>query len=103
MDRYKDREESRTFSMLIEQCQRKNLLPCVIFCFSKRKIESLVKELYFTSLNTNQEKGRVIAFFNQALSNLKMEDKHLEQFRNLAMYAEHGYAIHHGDLLPLAK
>jgi antiviral helicase SKI2 len=32
-----------------------------------------------------------------------MEDKHLDQFRNLAMYAEHGYAIHHGDLLPLAK
>ena len=32
-----------------------------------------------------------------------MEDKHLDQFRNLAMYAEHGYAIHHGDLLPFAK
>lgn len=103
MERYKDREESRTFSLLIEQCQRKGLLPCVIFCFSKRKIESLVKELYFTNLNTNQEKHRVIQFFNQALSNLKFEDKHLDQFSNLMMYAEHGYAIHHGDLLPLAK
>jgi superfamily II RNA helicase len=54
VDRYKDREESRTFSELIDQCKRKVLLPCVIFCFSKKKIENLVKELFTASLNNNQ-------------------------------------------------
>lgn len=42
VDRYKDREESRTFSLLIDECKKKTLLPCVIFCFSKKKIMNLV-------------------------------------------------------------
>ncbi len=83
IDRSKDREESRTFSLLIDECSKKNLLPCVIFCFSKKRIQNLVNGLFTTDLNTNEEKHKIQIFFNQALCNLKAQDRELEQFYNL--------------------
>ena len=38
MKRHKDRENNRLVSQLIADCKEKKLLPCVIFCFSKKKI-----------------------------------------------------------------
>ena len=40
---------------------------------------------------------------SSALSNLKPEDREIEQFQFLTTICMNGYAVHHGDLLPLAK
>lgn len=103
MKRHKDRENNRLVSQLIADCNEKKLLPCVIFCFSKKKIQELAENIYTTKLNTNKEAGEVLNFFEDAMKNLKPEDKELNQFRFIYEIAKNGYAIHHGDLMPLAK
>ena len=40
---------------------------------------------------------------SSALSNLKPEDQQIDQFHFLKSICVNGYAVHHGDLLPLAK
>jgi superfamily II RNA helicase len=40
---------------------------------------------------------------SHALSTLKPEDRELQQFDFLTEICMNGYAVHHGDLLPLAK
>ena len=75
MKRHKDRENNRLVSQLIADCKEKKLLPCVIFCFSKKKIHELAENIYTTQLNTNREAGEVHHFFMDAMKNLKPEDK----------------------------
>ncbi len=42
-------------------------------------------------------------FFLKAVAHLKPEDRQLPQLRLVHELARHGYSIHHGDLMPLAK
>ena len=97
------REEHRLLEELIADCKKKKLLPCVIFTFSKRKINSLASKVYYNDLTDRSEKSKIARMFAHAFSNLKPEDRDIEQFNFLQEICFNGYAVHHGDLLPLAK
>ena len=49
------------------------------------------------------EAGKITVFFNKALKKLKPSDRELPQFQQLKDMLCRGYAMHHGDLLPLSK
>lgn len=99
------REGVRNLKELINHCKKQNLLPCVFFVFSKKKIQDITHSLLVSSYNliTKPEAGRINVFFNQALKHLKPSDRELPQFLELKSMLESGFAVHHGDLLPLAK
>lgn len=88
---------------MIDHCHNKNLLPCVIFTFSKKKINALAEKIFSFDLTNRHEKAKIKQLISHALSSLKTEDQQLEQFMFLTEICMNGYAIHHGDLLPLAK
>jgi superfamily II RNA helicase len=50
-------------------------LPCVIFTFSKKKINSLAAQIYTYDLLEGSEKSKITRMFASALSNLKPEDQ----------------------------
>ena len=103
LDNADGREDARILEDLIYHCHKNNLLPCVIFTFSKKRINALAEKIFGYDLTTRHEKSKIRQMISHALSNLKPEDRTLEQFNFLTEICMNGYAIHHGDLLPLAK
>ena len=99
------KETVRNLKELIGNFQKNNMLPAVIFVFSKQKIKELTHSLLISSftLSSKTEKGKITAFFNSALKSLKPSDRELPQFLELKEMLERGFAMHHGDLLPLGK
>lgn len=60
---------------MIDDCKKKKLLPCVVFTFSKKKINALAAKIYTYDLTTSAEKSKIIRKISSALSNLKPEDQ----------------------------
>ena len=46
LDNAEGKEDFRILEELIYHCHKNNLLPCVIFTFSKKKINSLVEKIF---------------------------------------------------------
>lgn len=99
------KETLRNLKELINNFKKNNMLPAVVFVFSKQKIKELTNALLVSSysLSSKAESGRITSFFNSALKNLKPNDRELPQFIELKEMLEKGFAMHHGDLLPLGK
>jgi antiviral helicase SKI2 len=103
LDNAEGKEDFRLLEDLVYHCHKNNLLPCVVFTFSKKKINALAQKIFGFDLTTRHEKSKIRQMIAHALSTLKPEDRELEQFQFLTEICTNGYAIHHGDLLPLAK
>jgi superfamily II RNA helicase len=56
---------------LIADCHKKKLLPCVIFTFSKKKINALAEKIFSFDLTSNNEKSKIRRLISHALSTLK--------------------------------
>lgn len=69
------REEHRVLEELIVDCKKKNLLPCVVFTFSKKKINALAAKIYTYELTNSSERSKIARLISSALSNLKPEDQ----------------------------
>lgn len=99
------KETVRNLKELIKNFEKNKMLPVVIFVFSKQKIKELTNSLLMSSFNlsTKAESGKITAFFNSSLKSLKPSDRELPQFVELKEMLQKGYAMHHGDLLPMGK
>eukprot|EP00750_Incisomonas_marina_P027149 INCI6145.6.p1 GENE.INCI6145.6~~INCI6145.6.p1 ORF type:complete len:1373 (-),score=295.98 INCI6145.6:1679-5797(-) len=92
-----------TIKSFIQMIQKKELLPMVIFAFSKRKCESGAQGLQGVSLNTKAEQSHVTSFCNKSLSRLQGSDRDLPQVLTIVEQARRGIGVHHGGLLPILK
>jgi antiviral helicase SKI2 len=81
----------------------KDLLPTVVFTFSKRKCEEYANGLGNLDLTTAAEKSQIHLFFEKALLRLKGTDKELPQILRAKETCTRGIAVHHGGLLPIMK
>ncbi len=53
METAEGREQHRVLEELIDHCKKKNLLPAVVFTFSKKKINSIAGKIYQYDLTTS--------------------------------------------------
>lgn len=60
---------------LITHCNKEDLLPMVIFIFSKNKINQIAQGLSFMNLVTKLEESRIIRYFDHAVKKLKPSDQ----------------------------
>lgn len=100
------KEEKRAIVQLIRLCEKKELLPCVIFVFSKKKISELAQAFTETKgfkLIDSKTEGIVVNFFDRSLHRLKPQDRKSPQLVKLRELIRYGVAVHHGGLLPIAK
>ncbi len=64
--------------------KQQNLLPCIVFFFSKAQVENLAREVNdVISLADNYEKSKIMTFVKKALQRLDEEDRELPQIKAL--------------------
>ncbi|OIR58798.1 MAG: Ski complex RNA helicase Ski2 [Amphiamblys sp. WSBS2006] len=83
--------------------QKKNLLPAVVFTFSRRKCEEYAEALANTSLVSSAERDQVFVFVGSALGTLRPEDTDLPQIAQITKMLLCGVAVHHSGLLPVLR
>ncbi len=75
------------------------MLPTVVFCFSRKRVEMMAD--YFTAKDfmSAAEKSSVHRFCEQALERLKPADRRLPQIARLRGMLGRGMAVHHAGML----
>ena len=83
--------------------RKKELLPVVIFMFSKKRCEENAGTLTNTDLCSWAEKSEVHVAVERALSRLKGSDKKLPQIGRMRELLSCGIGVHHRGLLSIVK
>ncbi|KAJ3044020.1 hypothetical protein HDV00_003549 [Rhizophlyctis rosea] len=92
------------YIQMIGLLKKKNLLPVIVFTFSKRKCEDFANALSNVDLTGGAaEKSEIHVFIERCLSRLKGSDKELPQVLRMRELLGRGIAVHHGGLLPIIK
>lgn len=93
----------KTWPELINYLKAKDLLPAVIFVFSKKRCEEYADWLQGVNFCTNKEKSQIHMFIEKSITRLKKEDRELPQILKIRELLSRGIAVHHGGLLPIVK
>ncbi|KAI0718916.1 antiviral helicase [Cerioporus squamosus] len=88
---------------LIGNLRKRELLPVVVFTFSKKRCEENAGTLTNLDLSTASERSEIHVAIEKALSRLKGSDRQLPQIRRMRDLLSRGIGVHHGGLLPIVK
>ncbi|CAN3374969.1 hypothetical protein DIURU_000253 [Diutina rugosa] len=99
----RDGPSKNTWQQLVQYLKGNNLLPAVIFVFSKKKCEEWADSLSTIDFCNAREKSEIHMFIDRAVSRLKKEDRELPQILKVRDMLSRGVAVHHGGLLPIVK
>uniref|UniRef100_A0A914HBQ6 Superkiller viralicidic activity 2-like 2 n=1 Tax=Globodera rostochiensis TaxID=31243 RepID=A0A914HBQ6_GLORO len=88
---------------IIRTIRERDMLPCIIFSFSRKECEAYASEIKDIDFNTEEEKRAIKLIFNNATDLLSDEDKKLSQIRHVLPYLMRGIGIHHSGQLPIMK
>jgi superfamily II RNA helicase len=86
---------------LLEFLAKKNGLPCLFFCFSRRDCESRARRSTRRRLLSPDEERRLLALFDDLGARYEVSQQH--GFAELRRLAEHGVLFHHAGMLPIYK
>ena len=88
---------------LVHYLKKRDLLPAVIFVFSKARCDQNAEALSKIDFCTAAEKSATHMIIERSLARLKPDDRQLPQIRRLRELLSRGIAVHHGGLLPIVK
>ena len=91
------------WAKLIQKLNSDDLLPAVVFSFSKKRCVECAFGLSGLDLATTTEKSAIHMQFEAAVSRLQGTDKRLPQVLSLRDILMRGIGVHHGGLLPIMK
>ncbi|KAI5454433.1 Antiviral helicase ski2 [Naganishia albida] len=95
--------DKNLWSQLVNHLKKIDLLPVVVFTFSKKRCEANAASLSAVDLNVASEKSEVHVTVEKALTRLKGSDKKLPQIARMRELLMRGIGVHHGGLLPIVK
>ena len=79
----------------------RQLLPVVVFVFSRKRIDQLADNLTSLDLTSASEKAEIHIFVEQSVARLKGGDRRLPQILRLKQMLKRGLAVHHaGSVTP---
>ena len=88
-------------SDLLDILGKRDLLPCLYFCFSRKDCETLAKGNARRNLLTEEEQKQILALFDDLKERYQLEDNaKTAQLRNAA---GRGVMFHHAGILPIHK
>ncbi|SCU90246.1 LAME_0E07690g1_1 [Lachancea meyersii CBS 8951] len=93
----------KTWSNLVNYLKANELLPAVIFVFSKKRCEDYADWLDGVNFCASKERSQIRMFIDKSITRLKKEDRELPQITKIKSLLERGIAVHHGGLLPIVK
>lgn len=88
---------------LINMLEQKQLLPVVVFTFSRKRCDDNIDLLSNVDLTTSAEKSHIHTHIKQWLSNLNPEDQNIPQIVHLTGSLKRGVGVHHSGILPIMK
>ena len=88
---------------LVNYLKKRELLPCVVFFFSKRRCDAASDSLRNLDLTSSEEKREVNAFCERSISRLSPADRRLPQITRVRDLLLRGVGVHHAGLLPIVK
>ena len=94
---------STLFNTIVNYLRTRELLPVIIFAFSKQKCEVFAQALSNIDLTTGVEKSKILTFINQSLTCLLGSDREIPQVLRTKELLSRGIAVHHSGLLPILK
>ncbi|GLJ42713.1 hypothetical protein SUGI_0885500 [Cryptomeria japonica] len=97
------RSETTQLFSLVNKLSQMNLLPAVVFCFSKNRCDQSADSLNSVDLTSGSEKSEIHVFCEKAFSRLKGSDRQLPQVLRLKELLRRGIGVHHAGLLPIVK
>lgn len=83
--------------------KKKELLPVVVFVFSKKRCEEYASSIPNTDFCSAKDKSEVHIVIERSLMRLNGRDRQLPQIQRLREFLARGIAVHHGGLLPILK
>lgn len=91
---------NKTAALLKREICRE-LLPAVVFCFSKKRVDALADMLPHLDFTSAKEKHNIHIFFEEAIFRLKGTDRQLPQILRVREMLKRGLGVHHaGDFEP---
>lgn len=97
-------EGNENWTKPVRFLQKHDLLPTVVFVFSKRNVENFAYSISGVDLtNSVAEKNEIHQFIDSSLCRLKECDRELPQILRIRELLKRGIGIHHGGLLPIVK
>lgn len=99
----RDGPNKSTWTNLVQYLHSKQLLPAVIFVFSKKRCEDYVDTMSGVNFCNAKERSEIHMFIDRAVARLKKEDRELPQILKIRDLLSRGIAVHHGGLLPIVK
>jgi len=91
------------WNSLVRFLEREELMPTVVFSFSKKKCEEIAHMLQSLDLNTAAERNSAQLFAIQTMKRLSPKDASLPQVIATCEMVKRGIGVHHGGLLPILK
>lgn len=91
------------YTAFITFLNKGQLLPAIIFSFSKKKCENYADSLANQEYTLSSEKSEIHVFFENSIKNLSDSDKELPQIIRMKEMLSRGIGVHHGGLLPIMK
>ncbi|KAF8362076.1 mtr-4 [Pristionchus pacificus] len=88
---------------IIRTVKERDMIPCIIFSFSRKECEAYAMSLKDMDFNNDIEKGLVKEIFKNAVDLLSDEDRKLPQIGQVLPLLQRGIGIHHSGLLPILK
>lgn len=86
---------------LIQHIRQNNGLPCIYFCFSRRRCEELAGELLGINFLEDEERERISALFDKLI--LRFDLTHEPSAQALYPLVRNGIGYHHAGMLPTLK
>lgn len=96
-------QDKQLWVHLVNLLRKKELLPVVVFSFSKKKCEEHADSMPNTDLCTASEKSEIHVVIERSITRLKGSDKKLPQISKMRQLLARGIGVHHGGLLPIVK
>ncbi|VDO33181.1 unnamed protein product [Haemonchus placei] len=88
---------------IIRTIKERDMLPCIIFSFSRKECEAYALSLKDMDFNDDEEKKLVREIFSSAIDLLGDEDRKLPQIGQILPLLLRGIGVHHSGLLPILK
>ncbi|VDK66723.1 unnamed protein product [Onchocerca ochengi] len=95
--------DKNVYTTVIDHLRMQNMLPVIVFVFSRRRCDDNAYLLRSVDLTTEKEKSSIHHFFSRCIARLRGSDKHLPQVLQMKELCKHGFAIHHSGILPILK